>query len=279
MLPSLQSLRTRCPAWLKRLDPGAIAAGPGPWLDRIVEGALVYPGAGLDGSPVRQCLGAVHSFIFLDYGLTPEAVKVEMTKPRATGTGFAHHRLLGMAEFDPAPLMKAVPEEFMSRNPDWFRSAPPFGLWAVYEGTGPHAGERFSFLYLSVEAVQALASLFPRKAPRSLVIQEHGFGGNCWQSFTEPIQRLSESWDGPPELLVVQEGREDGYRFVRPQDGPFMQDPVRSLGTDVATESMHQNTREFLHLQQGREHALEPAGQFGPRRTRTHWMARRRLSL
>jgi hypothetical protein len=238
LIPALKHLACATPHWLKSLTTEDIKGGPGPWMKHLVEDALVYPGAGLDGSPVRQCNGVIHSFIFLDYGTPKEDVLCELKRQRKTGVGFAHHRLLDLVEFDPAPLVAQAAPEFIREGLNHHQSSPSYGIWAVFESTEPGPRQRFSFLFMSTEAIQALSSLFHAKAPKALVIQEHGFGGNCWRSFSDEVYKMASHWNGTPELLIL---------------GPNHQlHPWRlmgeSLGTDVATESMHRNERLVIRL-------------------------------
>jgi hypothetical protein len=70
------------------------------------------------------------------------------------------------------------------------------------------------------------------------VVQEHGFSGNCWSNFSEPILRLSEKWSGQPEILILgQNHRLDQWSRN-----------ALSKGTDAAIESMHRDTREVLWM-------------------------------
>lgn len=218
-------------------------------MDHLVKDALVYPGSGLDGSPVRQFNGVIHSFIFADYGIGRQELLEQLRRPRATGTGFAHHDLVALAEFDPVPLVRDAHPAFIHEPSGFAQPGPPLGIWAVYQGNeGSRA--RFSFLFLGVEAIQALAALFPERAPRALLVQEHGFGGNCWGNFSEPVMGLAGRWGSPPEILILGPNhRLDDWR----RSG-------RSLGTDLATESMHRNEREIIWS----GHAGDRGGRPGP---------------
>lgn len=236
MLPFLEPYAAPTPRWLRDLDPATIARGPLPWLDRLAAGALAYPGADLDGSPVRQLNGVLHSYIFMDYMTRPADLEAELTRPRATGTGFAHHRLVGRAGFDPAPVLARAPGSARHpAAPRWATQAP-WGLWAVYEDTRPERrGERFSFLFLGTEAHEAMAALFPRRGPAAVVVQEHGFGGNCHPSHAEPILELSRRWERPAELLITGD-----HPWILP-----WAPRLTEIGSDLARESMHRNLRVF----------------------------------
>ena len=238
MIPALEPLAHPTPKWLLELTPSDIRRGPGPWLMHLVEDALIYPGAGVDGSPVRQCNGVIHSFIFPDYMVSKDEILGELTRTRRTGTGFAHHRLVELVEFDAGPLVAMAHPEFICHGENSFCTEGTDGVWAVYESRRPGPRERFSFLFMGTEAIQTMAALFPRRPPRALVVQEHGFGGNCWHSFSEKIHELSQHWDETPEVLIL--GSDAGPREWRTWG--------QSLGTDIATESMHKNEREIFVL-------------------------------
>ena len=238
MLPSLTFLAHATPTWLIKLSPSDIQQGPGPWMKHLVEDALVYPGSGLDGSPVRQCNGAIHSFIFLDYGTRKAEVISELKRQRKTGTGFAHHRLVGMTEFDPTPLVAEANPAFIHQEGNIHQTQPPFGIWAIYESLVPGPVERFSFLFFGVEAIQALAALYPTTTPRGMVIQEHGFSGNVWSSFSEKVQSLSENWSCAPEILILG----PNHRLDK------WNQKAQLRCVDIATEAMHQEEREVLWM-------------------------------
>lgn len=249
MLPFLDPFASPTPAWLRRLTPAAIQQGPGALLQRLTEKALVYPGSDLDGSPVRQLNGVLHSFIFMDYGTDPQVLKAEMTQERRHGTGFAHHRLLGLSEFDPLPFLKDVPDQFRCPAAGQWAQQRPWGIWGVYEDTrAGREGERFSLLFFGTEAHEVMAALFPRRAPTALVIQEHGFGGNCRQSHADAVLELAQQWESLPELLIMGENT-----WNRPWPERLVQ-----VGSDVASESWHRNRRTFSILLPDMDPGLSP---------------------
>ena len=246
---TLKHLAHATPTWLANLRLSDIEQGPGPWMKHLVKDAMAYPGAGLDGSPVRQCNGVIHSFIYLDYGTPKIEVALELKRQWKSGTGFAGHRLVGLTEYDPSELILKADHTFVHHSTEAHQAASPFGLWAIYESNDHGLSERFSLLYLGTEAVQALAALFPTSAPRGLVVQEHGFSGNCWPNFSEPILRISEKWHDLPEILILGPNhRLDQWR----RNALFK-------GSDHSTESMHRDTREVLWLDSKAIHYEDPA--------------------
>ena len=198
--------------------------------------ALVYPGAGMDGSPVRQCNGVIHSFIYLDYHVSKEEILGEQTRKRRSGRGFAHHDLVGLVEFDAAPLVQNASREILKQGDNPFQIKATDGVWAIFESRDPGPRERFSFLFMGTESIQILAALFPEAPPRAMVVQEHGFGGNCWRSFSLKLIELAQYWDDTPEILIL--GPNHGLHEWAING--------QSLGTEIATESMHKNEREVF---------------------------------
>ena len=236
MLPELTFLACPTREWLNHLSHSDIQKGPERWMKNITEVALVYPGSGLDGSPVRQTNGVFSSFIFVDYGTAKADVLAELTRQRKTGTGFRNYDLLGLVQFDPTPLVAGADPAFLRQTENLHQTEAPFGIWAVYESNLPDSHERLSFLFLGVEAIQALAALYPSEAPHGLVVVEHGFGGNCYPSHSEPILKLAEHWSNFPEVLIL------GPNHHLTQWHQWSQ----LLCVDVAVEAMHKEARELM---------------------------------
>lgn len=235
---SLRHLAQPTPAWLAGLTPDDIRAGPGVWRDALVESALVYPGSGADGSPIRQCTGIVHSFVYLDLSVSFDDFKRMLTKRRRDGQGFKGHSLVGLTEFDVAEFLGA--RAYLAAPP---ADGPMFGLWAVYQNVQDGNAARFSLLILHVEAMIAIASLF-HKPPFAVVAQSHGFASVGEFTLDDSIEAAALCYP-PPVLLIV------GERHP-------LQDLVRHgrlLGEDVAVESVHKNLRRIYELPRD----LEPA--------------------
>ncbi len=238
MLDALAHLAQPTPDWLAALTPDGIQAGPLLWRRQLLEGALVYPGSGDDGSPIRQLSGIVRSFIFLDLDVRKDTFVAEMTKKLRKGEGFAHHRLVGLTEFDAeefiGPSLWLLPPEALPVED----ATPGFGLWGVYETTVRGSPERFSLLILNVEALSALIALFSWTAPFAIVAQDHGFGTRHWRSFSDRIRRFSRCWIYLPTLIVVGENNQLGEWTAR----------GRLLSEDRADESVHKQNRLFYEL-------------------------------
>jgi len=240
MLRALEPWRTPTPHWLLSLTPADIACGPEPWWPLILENATVYPGSSTeDGSPVRQLVGVTHSFIFPDYGITPEQMLGELYQPCPTGVGFAHHTPVGWCFFDATALLAQAPAAFTIPQEAWPDAPRPRGVWAVFETQGPGPRERFSFLFLQADGVQTLAALFPERPPRALVVQEHGLGGmRHWSNYSSPLLELGKRWDDTPEFLILGPNHRLhpwcvwGHRLTR----------------DYCGESWHHNLREVFHM-------------------------------
>jgi len=225
------------PEWLRRLaDADAL---PVPIAAREVLGeSCFYPSSGLDGSPVLLANGCVHSFVYVDYGTTRDAVLGTLSSP-----GFRHYRLLLQREVGRHEL---VPDGWTPTVRYWFddpgahdrlmagqQGCEPFGIWSIWrrvEERDERVGPRlFSFLFLGGEALACHDGLYRRTGvvPKvmALIQPGHAFGGN-WTDFTDPVgplwRAVSEKGALPDYLLMGSYGRRrpercpfDGYERLR----------------------------------------------------------------
>lgn len=235
MLDFLKDYQQPVPSWLRRITVKDVKRGPGPWMKRLLAEAVVYPGSGLDISPIRQMDGVAHAFLFLDLW-----VGIEQIKQTISAEGLSDHELLAMAEFDPSPYTALGNDQAPQTTGDDQRQS--YGIWAVFARR--EGGGRFAFMALGTEAINALLALYPTTSPKGLVLQEHSFDRNPWGEWTGPLNRFAhDHWDTPPEWLIL--GRDHGsFRHHR---GSY-----ESLGEDRAFESMHGSWRVIQQLQQGR---------------------------
>ena len=219
----------------RRITARDVQCGPGPWMKRFRDEAVVYPGSGLDMSPIRQMKGVAHAFLFVDF-----SVGIEKIKQAILADGFSDNELLAMVEFDPLPYMALGNVQAPQTTGDY--QGQSYGIWAVF--TRREGGGRFAFMALGAEAIYALSALYPTTSPKGLVLQEHSFDRNPWGEWTGPLNRFAhDHWDTPPEWLIL--GRDHGsFRHHR---GSY-----ESLGEDRAFESMHGSWRVIQQLQQGR---------------------------
>lgn len=245
MLPELWFYEELSPGWLMDLPDQLTVALLRENLTGLMQNALVYPGSGFDWSPIRQMVGITHSFIFF-----------ECHKPHKDMLGYLRNAApvarqgtlyCDVLDFETKALRlvdgKLRASEMPKCHPGYELRTHGWGLWAIYD-TCAHG--RISVLILQQEAIGAIASLFAatNNAPRILVLQDHGSGGNCWPSFGQPyeclINQLGLAW---PEFLIVDN---DYHKFREKR-------PYETLCNDIAIEAQHGNNRSICLLNNARQ--------------------------
>jgi len=167
-------------------------------MKQILPNSLYYPSCGRDGDPVKYLAGFVHSFVYVDYGLTHDEVWDSLHDAQR---GFAGYDLLWCRDVAKYELIPAEASWSISPNPsvDGDPSVcqrfikPPFAIWSVYERKrdygDSHGPERFSLLYVGGEGVATFEALYYGNscAPDVVAIIQPGtgFGGN-WTDFRNP---------------------------------------------------------------------------------------------
>lgn len=231
MLDFLNDYQQPVPSWLRRITAKDVQCGPGPWMKRFLDEAVVYPGSGLDMSPIRQMKGVAHAFLFVDF-----SVGIENIKQAILADGGSDHELLAMVEFDPLPYTALGNIQAPQTTGDDQRQS--YGIWTVFNRRG--VGGRFALMALGAEAIYALSALYPSTPPKGIVLEEHAFDANPWSEWTGPLNAYADAhWSAPPEWLV--QGRDRGQFGHRL--GQY-----KTLGEDHACESMHGSWRVIQHL-------------------------------
>lgn len=232
------------PKWLRGVADRQELPIPIP-LEHVLAESCFYPSSGLDGSPVLLANGCVHSFVYVDYGTSRDAVLRALSSP-----GFKHYRLLLQRD---VARQELVPEGWSPTVRYWFddpgahgrlitaqQACEPFGVWSIWrredernEMAGPLL---FSFLFFGGEALAVYDGLYRRVGvvPKvmALIQPGHACGGN-WTNFTDPAgpfwRAVTEHCAFPDYLLMGSYGQRrperspfDGYerlRTARTQDG------------------------------------------------------------
>lgn len=235
MLEFLAAHRTQAPRWLSRITEVDILKGPGRWMDRILEEAIVYPGAGTDGSVIRQMAGVGYAFLFVDFKPLLEPIKAAILSKVKEKSGLSGFQLVGMSEFDLAPVLaQATMQPPVSLE---MSRAQTYGFWAVLKR--PDRGGRFVFMVLGAEGMTALSSLYPSAPPKGLVVQDHSFEINPWGEWSAPLTRFAqEHWEAPPDWLILGDRATFSHR-----GGDY-----EPLGQDHAVESEHGSWRRIERL-------------------------------
>jgi hypothetical protein len=235
MLKQLAKYKQACPAWLGQLREKLTLSVLRENLDNLLKHTLVYPGSGEDWSPIRQTVGVVHSYIFFDF----HAERKKMLRLLRDAAPLKNAVLCtNILTFETQSLRSdedVLPRYYLPQPERATMRDQGFGLWALYQ-TQQYG--RVSVVILQQEAIGGIAALFaPRQlAPQILVLQDHGFGANCWSSFGEPyhclINQHKLTW---PQILIVgndyHKFREKGY--------------YRELCRDIPTESGNMDERKI----------------------------------
>ena len=239
MLEFLEGHQQPVPKWLTQITRRQVLAGPGPWMDRILKEAIVYPGSGLDGSVLRQFEKVAHVFLYLDFGVALDQIKQALSVDGGEGMGLSGYRVVAMAEFDPEPFLAG--STVQAPQPPADSQCHRYGLWVVLNR--PDSGGRVALMVLGAEAISAISALYPAAPPKGLVVQDHAFNPNPWGGWERLTAFGDQHWAVPPEWLVLGSGRS---RFGHPQ-GRYV-----DLGEDHAVESEHRDRRSIYRLRQPR---------------------------
>ena len=146
----------RIPDWLAALDAGQISNSPFPLLDLLKE-SLYYPASGLDGDPIMRLGGNVHSFVYVDQGVTD---RVELLSMLASPRCFRGYELIAARDVSKEELTPRgwtptapLPEDGRA---DQFshEMKPPFAMWAIMQRlagqSSQHGPERFSLSLIHI---------------------------------------------------------------------------------------------------------------------------------
>lgn len=207
----LKTLREDMPSWLADYHPGDYVA-----FSDFMSGRLgYYPGCSIDGSLIRTANRAhcVHSFLYVDYGVTREVVKRELGKENA----FLGYHSIGRVEW---PIHEILPSgrhmlSHITRNHNKAKElkredVQPFCLMEIYERNqnkeDSWGAERFALTYLFADGIDAYYQLFVeqyKKAPWLFLLQDHGFGNN-YNSFGKggKLHRIIHNYDLYPDFVI-----------------------------------------------------------------------------
>lgn len=192
------------PEWLAALNlPGGVGAEaleqhqfP---LQDILRNSLYYPAAGFDGRPVQFLGGFIHSFIYVDYGVTPDQLETERQQNGFDGYRLVGRKSLTVHDLAPNGWQPVVPDQyrgdldtFLQRHENGAVQAP-FAFWYIFERDDArdetHGPRRFSLVYIAADGIATYQALYWQNAmpPEVLTIIRPGagFGGN-YTDFTYP---------------------------------------------------------------------------------------------
>ena len=191
MIPQLPEIPA--PVWLTELSPTTMTNGRFP-LRELLRDSLYYPCSGFDGDPVKHLAGNILSFVYVDYGPTPEDLRAELEKPGFNG-------------YNPLSRPRRVePQELTPRGPHW--REPTFCIWSVFqrqEGYNAAYGpNRFSLLYIGGEAVETFQALYISDwmAPKAVAVIQPGNPTRFENPDGEFAVSVLQNPAGQPEVLL-----------------------------------------------------------------------------
>lgn len=196
---------TPMPAWLRDIQETSSFNK-----EKVIEGSVYYPGAGLDSSVIHAYSGFAHSFIFSDYNLPKDYILKPIQKLqgydvllikelRENEARIGTIQDLTPNRFDFYPELRhdedinkrlqRIDDGISMRHND--QKNRNFCVWVVYQRrprtNAGHGPERLSLLYVSGEGVATYQTLYNknRLKPIAVVLKgvdAGGFGGN-WTRF------------------------------------------------------------------------------------------------
>lgn len=208
--------RVPVPGWLAGAAEKP-ASQPLP-LREILENSLYYPACERNGTPVKYLAGYVHSFVYVDYGVTREAFERDLN---GTGrdSGFCGYHPVFQREVLRSEVVSPgwsprllPPEEHRERLFKLEQKCRPFGHWSIWrrnvDRDESHGPELFSFFFLAGEMSAAYQGLYIRLgiAPRILALIQTGAMGGVWEyseannSFFKEVIKANPA--GMPKYLL-----------------------------------------------------------------------------
>ena len=187
MTEYLKNWREEMPGWLKSYHPGDQVA----FSDFMSSRVGYYPGCLFDGCLIKTANLAhcVHTFLYVDYGVTRERVECELREKNAL---LGYHSI-GSVEW---PIDEILPngdfqtpsdlKPILKNRTGFFEdNVQPFCLMEIYE-RNPNkddswGSERLAVTYLFADGISTYYQLFVvqfKKAPWLFLLQDHGLGGN-----------------------------------------------------------------------------------------------------
>ena len=217
------------PSWLKETTEFTDQTAR----DFLGSRAVFYPGSGDDGDAFRLFGGthSAHCFVHADYNLSPAVIadKLELRYPDHV-KGYepiltsiiSAKAIQELFQVDMHNLFKSENynlfgiRERLSRA---FEMNEAIALWAVLQRTSEydeaHGPVRLAFLHIQAEAVWVFWNLWAptARAPFAILLQDHGFGGNCarFGGAESPLYQLASKHSALPNWLLVGKRNTDSW--------------------------------------------------------------------
>lgn len=184
----LSQYREDMPQWLCGYSNGAKVT----FADVMSSRVGYYPGSGLDGSllMVGNRSHALHSYLYVDYGISKEDVLNELSRLNSIrgyhSIGLIEWKSTDLLPNGPYPIDIAKRPKY-SDNPNSFvlRDEAPYCFTMIMERDAAYddswGAARFALTYLFADGIASYYQLFCKeykRAPWLFLLQDHGFGGN-----------------------------------------------------------------------------------------------------
>lgn len=184
----LEQYREEIPEWLMDYEQGKEVR-----FSDVMSGRVgYYPGAGHDGTlmKVGNMSHSVHSFLYVDYGISKKDLIKHLALPRSI---YGYHSIgrIEWVEKDITPNgpypCNVCKKPLFNSNPKWFvdPDETPYCFTEIMERDDDRddswGAERFAITFLFADGIDAYYQIFCReykKAPWIFLLQDHGFGGN-----------------------------------------------------------------------------------------------------
>ncbi len=196
ILTSDQLIEIQRPAWLTEdaLDSPVR-------IQDLLRDSVFYPASGLDSDPMQLLGHHFWSFVYADYGFTPESIQAVLSADKFAGYKILRRR--SVIE-DEIPLAGWNSESAGYLEGGNIREArekatPPFAEWALLERNyGPEKPpELMSFLFVGADGVTLFQRLYHKNgvAPACVAIIQpgDGMGDQNWTDFRNPTAYLARA--------------------------------------------------------------------------------------
>ena len=187
MTEYLKNWRENMPSWLVNYCPGDYVE-----FRELMGGRIgYYPGSLFDGCLIKTANKAhcVHTFLYVDYGVTRERVEQELGNEKALlgyhpigSVEWPYEEILPHGDFQiPSDLVPQIRNRRFAVEDN----VKPFCIMEIYERNEDKAdswgAKRLALTYLFADGISTYYQLFVlqyKKAPWLFLLQDHGLGGN-----------------------------------------------------------------------------------------------------
>ncbi len=208
----LSQIAEPIPGWLKQFKKGEVFSAKDFFSSRVV----FYPGSGTDGEPVKLfgSTHCAHCFVYADYAVNQDTLETELEDPSHGFYGYNAIARLQLSEKELVPdgWQPHVDPQYTSPHGRPHINTPPFGFVAILERNqkfdDSHGPSRLAILFLGADGIASYDALFCQeneiRSPFSVVVQDHGFGGN-YDRFGKGglLESIASRCNVFPKMLLV----------------------------------------------------------------------------